>query len=99
MATVQATPIAASATKPPVPKKKPTIPPKPSAPAKALTATPSSEEGESVSFNNQLKGIAWRIDVKTRTKHIKELNEAAAIVELDVKGAEVNNQPPQTRVF
>jgi hypothetical protein len=32
----------------------------------------------------RLKAFSWRIDVKTKSKHIRDLNEPTAIVELDV---------------
>eukprot|EP00160_Parvularia_atlantis_P000065 Unigene10058_Nuclearia_a/m.30709 Unigene10058_Nuclearia_a/g.30709 ORF Unigene10058_Nuclearia_a/g.30709 Unigene10058_Nuclearia_a/m.30709 type:complete len:122 (-) Unigene10058_Nuclearia_a:176-541(-) len=76
------------ATKPPVPSKKPPVAPKPLVGAAAPKHTATSEQGAAVAFNNKLKGFAWRIDVKTKSKHIKELNEPAAIVELDVRGLE-----------
>ena len=33
----------------------------------------------------RLKSFSWRIDVKTKSKHIKQLNEPTAVLEFDVK--------------
>ena len=35
-------------------------------------------------WGSRLKAFSWRIDVKTKSKHIRELNEPTAVLELDV---------------
>jgi len=36
-------------------------------------------------WTNRLSAVNWRIDVKTKSKNIQDLNEPAAIVELEIK--------------
>jgi len=38
-----------------------------------------------VTWNNSLQRLTWRIDVKTKTKTVSELNEPTAIVELSIQ--------------
>ncbi|KAN0016113.1 hypothetical protein ACTFIU_006067 [Dictyostelium citrinum] len=42
-------------------------------------------------FNNSLQKISWRIDVKTKSKEINEINEPVSIVELKLKNTNTNN--------
>ncbi|KAJ5075614.1 comm domain-containing protein [Anaeramoeba ignava] len=35
-------------------------------------------------FNNTLKNITWRVDLKTRTRHVLNLNDPVAIVEFKI---------------
>ena len=37
-------------------------------------------------WGKRLKGSSWRIDVKTKARHIEQLNEPTAIMELQVGG-------------
>jgi len=39
---------------------------------------------QKASWNNKLNSMAWRLDVLTKSRHIEELNNPAAIVELKV---------------
>ncbi|KAN0029630.1 hypothetical protein ACTA71_007762 [Dictyostelium dimigraforme] len=41
-------------------------------------------------FNNSLQKISWRIDVKTKSKEISEINEPVSIVELKLKNNNTN---------
>ncbi|KYR00545.1 COMM domain-containing protein 1 [Tieghemostelium lacteum] len=38
-------------------------------------------------FNNSLSKMSWRIDLKTKTKDIEEINEAVSIVELKLSNS------------
>ena len=35
-------------------------------------------------WGSQLKGFSWRIDVKTKARHIEQLNQPTAIVEMQL---------------
>ena len=35
-------------------------------------------------WGNRLKGSSWRIDVKTKARHIEQLNEPTAIMEMQL---------------
>ena len=35
-------------------------------------------------WGNRLNGFSWRIDVKTKARHIKQLNEPTAILEMQL---------------
>jgi len=39
-------------------------------------------------WTNKLSSVNWRIDVKTKSKVIQDLNQPAAIVELEIKTPE-----------
>ena len=36
-------------------------------------------------WGSRLKTFSWRIDLKTKSKHIRELNDPTAIFEFDIK--------------
>ncbi|XP_065843947.1 COMM domain-containing protein 1-like [Oscarella lobularis] len=36
-------------------------------------------------WDNRLKGFSWRIDVKSKAKHLVDINQATAIVELELE--------------
>ena len=38
-------------------------------------------------WGNRLKAFSWRIDVKTKARHIEQLNQPAAIMELQLSGS------------
>ncbi|KJE97454.1 hypothetical protein CAOG_010128 [Capsaspora owczarzaki ATCC 30864] len=35
-------------------------------------------------WNNRLASLSWRIDVKTKSRHVENINEATSIVELKI---------------
>ena len=39
---------------------------------------------EQSTWGNKVKGISWRVDVRTKTKEIDQLNQASAIVEMQL---------------
>eukprot|EP01111_Echinosteliopsis_oligospora_P015555 TRINITY_DN618_c0_g1_i1.p1 TRINITY_DN618_c0_g1~~TRINITY_DN618_c0_g1_i1.p1 ORF type:complete len:194 (+),score=48.45 TRINITY_DN618_c0_g1_i1:17-598(+) len=47
-------------------------------------------------WNNSLTKIAWRIDVKTRSKSTSEINEPTAIVEMNTEGAFIKQKTSST---
>ena len=38
-------------------------------------------------WGNRLKAFSWRIDVKTKARHIEQLNQPAAIMELQLSAS------------
>ncbi|EGC39791.1 hypothetical protein DICPUDRAFT_26215 [Dictyostelium purpureum] len=42
-------------------------------------------------FNNSLQKMSWRIDLKTKSKEIKEINEPVSIIELKLKNNNTNS--------
>ena len=40
-------------------------------------------------WENQLKSFNWRIDVKSKARHIADLNTPTAIVEMEISGSKV----------
>jgi len=43
-------------------------------------------------WNNRLRNINWRIDVKSRSRAVEQLNTATAVVELELENSDVNSQ-------
>ena len=43
-------------------------------------------------WNNRLRNINWRIDVKSRSRAVEQLSTATAVVELELENAAVNSQ-------
>lgn len=36
-------------------------------------------------WGNRLQSFNWRLDVKTKSKHLSDLNDTAAVIEMDLK--------------
>lgn len=43
-------------------------------------------------WNNRLSNINWRIDVKSRSRNVEQLNAATAVVELELENSDANSQ-------
>jgi len=43
-------------------------------------------------WNNRLRNINWRIDVKSRSRTVEQLNTATAVVELELENNDANAQ-------
>jgi len=43
-------------------------------------------------WNNRLCNISWRIDVKSQSRNVEQLNAATAIVELELENSDSNSQ-------
>lgn len=52
----------------------------------------------SCNWQSSLKGLAWRLDVKSKARHVENLNDVSAIVELTVGKSEAlsTSEDPQT---
>ncbi|XP_013387976.1 COMM domain-containing protein 1-like [Lingula anatina] len=47
-------------------------------------------------WDNTLKSVNWRIDIKTQAKHIEQINTPTAIVEVQLESAKDKTQETQT---
>ena len=43
-------------------------------------------------WNSRLRNINWRIDVKSRSRTVEQLNTATAVVELELENSDANSQ-------
>jgi len=43
-------------------------------------------------WNNRLRNVNWRIDVKSRSRSTEQLNTATAVVELELESSDANAQ-------
>ena len=43
-------------------------------------------------WNSRLRNINWRIDVKSRSRTVDQLNAATAVVELELENSDVSSQ-------
>ena len=43
-------------------------------------------------WNSRLRNISWRIDVKSRSRTVEQLNAATAVVELELENSDTNSQ-------
>ena len=43
-------------------------------------------------WNSRLRNISWRIDVKSRSRAVEQLNAATAVVELELENSNANSQ-------
>jgi len=46
----------------------------------------------SCAWNNRLRNVNWRIDVKSRSRSVEQLNTATAVVELELENSGANAQ-------
>jgi len=46
-------------------------------------------------WNNRLHNISWRIDVKSRSRSIEQLNTTTAVIELEFENTNSNAQVPE----
>lgn len=42
-------------------------------------------------WNNHLKSMNWRIDVKTKARHLEQINTPTAIIEMQIESGEDTN--------
>ncbi|XP_071791197.1 COMM domain-containing protein 1-like [Asterias amurensis] len=48
-------------------------------------------------WGNKLKGMSWRIDIKSQAKHIEQINTPTAIVELQIAEQNSDQEPDVVR--
>jgi len=47
---------------------------------------------ESCIWNNRLQDMSWRIDIKSQSRNVKQLNASTAIVEVQLKNCDLYQQ-------